>query len=66
MDEVNEEITIAQNRADEIIFENASVFMRSKLYEALPGSDEEKLKKGLFYFVEKKSQRKEDKIKVKK
>ena len=44
MDEVNEEITIAQNRADEIIFENASVFMRSKLYEALPGSDEEKLK----------------------
>ena len=44
MDEVNEEITIAQNRADEIIFENASVFVRSKLYEALPGSDEEKLK----------------------
>ena len=44
MGEVNEEITIAQNRADEIIFENASVFVRSKLYEALPGSDEEKLK----------------------
>ena len=28
MGEVNEEITIAQNRADEIIFENASVFLR--------------------------------------
>ena len=44
MCEANEEILIAQNRADEIIFENASVFMRSKLYDAMPGSDEEKLK----------------------
>ena len=44
MCEANEEILIAQNRADEIIFENASVFMRSKLYDATPGSDEEKLK----------------------
>ena len=44
MSEANEEILIAQNRADEISFENATVFIRSELYEALPGTDEDKLK----------------------
>ena len=44
MNEASEEILIAQNRADEISFENATVFMRSELYEALPDTDEEKLK----------------------
>ena len=44
MNEASEEILIAQNRADEISFENATVFMRSELYEASPDTDEEKLK----------------------
>ena len=44
MSEATEEILIARNRADEIPFENASVFVRSELYEASPDTDEEKLK----------------------
>ena len=43
MSEATEEILIAQNRADEIPLENASVFVRSELYEAIPGTDEKRL-----------------------
>ena len=44
MSGANEEILIAQNRADELNFEDANIFLWSKLYLATAGTDEEKLK----------------------
>ena len=39
-----DEILIAEGRSDEIEFDTANVFLRSKLYDTIPHSDEGKLK----------------------
>ena len=43
MDEATKEILIAEDRPDEMKFKPANVFVRSKLYDAIPNSDEGKL-----------------------